>query len=76
MRAALQTHAAEFPHRLHGLLREQHLTTQRQRHHPCSGGLGDAIDLQRLGATGNVIGTVLAQLHRADMHARPGTQRR
>ena len=55
---------------------EQNLPAQRRRHDPCRDQLGQAVNLQRLGAQCDIGGRGLAQRHRADMQAAAGHQRR
>ena len=61
--------------RRHRLLREQQLPTLRQRHDASGSGFGDAVNLERLGTQGHVLGAVLAQHQRPDMQACARTQR-
>jgi hypothetical protein len=50
-------------------LRQQGLAAARQRHDTRGQRLGDALDLDRLGTAGDLLGVVLAQRHRADVKA-------
>ena len=55
--------------------REQRLAAAGERHHPRRDRLGQALDLERLGAAGDVVGGVLAQDHRPDVQADARHQR-
>ena len=55
--------------------REQGLPAARERHHARGGGLGQAVDLQRLGAARHVLGAVLAQDDRPDVQTGARLQR-
>jgi hypothetical protein len=57
-----------------GLRGEQQLVGSGEAHDPGRQGLGDAIQLDGLGAPCDVFGRVLAQHHRAQVQARPGRQ--
>jgi hypothetical protein len=68
---ALRNHAQ----REAGVGAQQRLPAEGDRHHPCGDRQRQAVDLDRLGAAGNVGGAVLAQRHRADMQAGTGLER-
>ena len=72
VRLHLQARLAE---RFARLGREQDLPASRDRHHAGCGGLGEAFDLQRLGAACHVRRAVLAQHHRPDVQAGARLQR-
>jgi hypothetical protein len=57
------------------LRREQDLPAAGQRHHARRRGLGQAVDLERLGPARHVLGAVLAQDHRPDVQAGARLQR-
>jgi hypothetical protein len=57
---------------LAGRCREQRLAAASDRHDARGDRLGNAFDLERLGAAGDVVGGVLAQDRRADMQADAG----
>ena len=51
---------------------EQRLTAFGQRHEPSGRRLGQTLDLERLGAAGDVLWRVLVQQHLTEMNACPG----
>ena len=55
---------------------EERLPAARERHDAGGERLGEALDLDRLGAAGHVVGSVLAQGDRADVQPGPGAEAR